>query len=340
VAWGHEVRVITRPIAQRPHCEVIDGIEIRRTIQTLSLGPLWGITFIGSVMASLVRLVTGWDVVLAAQAPWEAVATGAVHRLTGKPTAVRVANAGPFGDLRQLQLATGRGLLVRLVKSNCLFIALSDQSQEELLQLGCAADRIRRLTNGVDTDHFTVPAEQDTVRDRTVLFVGRLCAQKNPLSLLGAWRQVNAAAQYRLLIAGAGDLEAPVRQFIADQGLSNVELLGTVRDLRDVYHRAAVFVLPSLSEGCSNSLLEAMASGLCPVATDIGGNRELLTDAVNGRLVAAENDQQLADALSQVLGDAVLRTRLARAARDHVVAHHQLDDVARRYLDLFAEMVG
>jgi glycosyltransferase involved in cell wall biosynthesis len=158
--------------------------------------------------------------------------------------------------------------------------------------------------------------------------------------LLGAWRQVNAAAQYRLLIAGAGDLEAPVRQFIADQGLSNVELLGTVRDLRDVYHRAAVFVLPSLSEGCSNSLLEAMASGLCPVATDIGGNRELLTDAVNGRLVAAENDQQLADALSQVLGDAVLRTRLARAARDHVVAHHQLDDVARRYLDLFAEMVG
>ena len=64
-----------------------------------------------------------------------------------------------------------------------------------------------------------------------------------------------------------------------------------------------MFVLPSLSEGCSNALLEAMASGLCPVVTNIGGNRDVIIDGVNGRTVEAQDDQQLSDVLSEVLTD-------------------------------------
>jgi glycosyltransferase involved in cell wall biosynthesis len=172
-----------------------------------------------------------------------------------------------------------------------------------------------------------------------VLFVGRLSDQKNPLSLLRGWQQVNAAGEYRLLIAGEGPLESSLRRRAAELQLQGTEFLGVCRDLRGVYHRACALVLPSLSEGCSNALLEAMASGLCPIVTNIGGNSDVIVDGVNGRLVAPRNDQQLSEVLSQVLADREVRQRLATAARDYVVAHHDAQYVARQYLDLFVDMM-
>ncbi len=338
-AWGHEVRVITRPVPGLPRRETLDGIEIRRSIHTVSLGPLFGVTFVGRLAASLLRLAARYDVVLAAQAPWEAVATGLVRRITGKPTVVRLANAGPYGDLRQLQQARGRSILTRLVKSNDLFVALSRQAGEELRRLGCPPDKIRQLTNGVDTVHYAPPPSPLPQRDRTVLFVGRLSEQKNPLALLRSWQRVNARREYQLLMAGEGPLESSARQLAVELQLGGIEWLGSCRDLRSVYHRASVFVLPSLSEGCSNALLEAMASGLCPVATNIGGNSDVIADGVNGRLVEARHDQQLTDVLGEVLADRDTRQRLALAAREHVMAHHDAQHVARQYLNAFVDLM-
>ena len=200
---------------------------------------------------------------------------------------MRLANTGPYGDLRQLERATGRRVLTWCVKSNSAFIALSKEASDELRQLGCREDSIWQLTNGVDTSYFVPPDSSDRERDRTVLFVGRLSEQKNPLTLLLSWQRVNAQQQYRLLIAGDGHLASSIRQLIEDWQLGNVELLGHRPDLRSVYHRASVFVLPSLSEGCSNALLEAMACGLCPVVSNIGGNTDVIVDGVNGRTVEA-----------------------------------------------------
>lgn len=337
--WGHDVHVLTRPVSGLPRHDSVDNIAIHRCIRTLSLGPLFGVTFVGSLVASLLRPGAKYDAALAVQAPWEAVATGIVRRLSGKPTMVRLANAGPFGDLRQLQRAKGRNILQWLIKRNQRFLALSCQAREELLQLGCPDVTIHLLTNGVDTKFFA-PAETDNAeRDRTVLFVGRLSDQKNPLSLIRSWRQVNAEGSYRLLIAGSGPLESSLRQQIAQSELTGVELIGSHSDLRDVYHRASVFVLPSLSEGCSNALLEAMASGLCPIVTDIGGNTDVVSDPVRGRLVEPGNDQQLAKVLTEVLSDREARQSMASAARTHVVAYHDLEQVARQYLDIFVEMM-
>jgi L-malate glycosyltransferase len=135
-----------------------------------------------------------------------------------------------------------------------------------------------------------------------------------------------------LLIAGDGPVAASLPALVAESRLRNVQLLGPRHDLPRLYHQATVFVLPSLSEGCSNALLEAMASGLCPVVTDIGGNRALVTDHVNGRLVEADNDRDLGAALGEVLSNAALRRQLAAAAREHVVSHHEINTVSDRYL--------
>jgi glycosyltransferase involved in cell wall biosynthesis len=176
-------------------------------------------------------------------------------------------------------------------------------------------------------------------RDRTVLFVGRLSKQKDPLTLLRGWQRTNANGEYRLLVVGDGPLTSSIQQTILELSLQNVELLGTQEDLLHVYHEASVLALPSLSEGCSNALLEAMACGLCPVVTDIGGNRDVITDRVNGRLVAARDERCLGDVLSELLADKETRDRLAGNARAHVVAHHAANSIARRYVDLFEQMV-
>jgi glycosyltransferase involved in cell wall biosynthesis len=338
-AEGHKVVVITRPVQGAPRRETYDQIEIRRTLHTWSLGPLFGVTFVGSLLLNLLALTNRCHVVLAAQAPWEAVSTGIYRNLTRKPTIVRLANAGPFGDLRQLDQATGRRILRRMLKWNSAFLALSDQSRQELQDLGCHEPCIRRITNGVDVQRFQPPVAADQRRNRTALFVGRLTAQKDPQFLLRSWQQVSPNGEFRLLVAGDGPLAEPLKQQIADQQMSNVELLGARNDLQRLYQEASVFVLPSRSEGCSNALLEAMASGLCPIVTNIGGNRDVVTDGVTGRLVESGHVRQLSDALREVLEDQDSCMRLGTAAREHVIAHHDIHDVANRYLQEFYRLV-
>ena len=278
---------------------------------------------------------------------------------------MRLANAGPFGDLQQLQAATGRSILAWLVQGNAAFLALSEQSRDELRAFGCPSGRIRPMTNGVDTQRFhpltdsppadsaraenlpaehspakNPPSENREQRARTVLFVGRLAAQKNPELLLHAWEQLSGQGDYRLLIAGEGPLRESLQRQISSRGLGNVQLLGACQSVEQLYHQASVFVLPSRSEGCSNALLEAMACGLCPVVSNIGGNRDVVSDHVNGRLVEPDDVQQLSGVLAEVLRDHGLRRRLARGAREHVVSCHEIHDVADRYLHEFVQLVS
>ncbi|HEX5446955.1 MAG TPA: glycosyltransferase family 4 protein, partial [Pirellulales bacterium] len=177
-------------------------------------------------------------------------------------------------------------------------------------------------------------------RESTVLFLSRMAAAKNPQVLLRAWRRLNAAGRYRLLMAGDGPLTSELTQYAAEQKLVNVEFFGQINDVPSAHRRASVFVLPSPSEGCSNALLEAMASGLCPVVTRVPGNIDVVRDGRNGLLFDHDDDEQLAAALARVLDDASLRGRLSAAARQQIVERHNLDDIAARFVALFRELLG
>lgn len=334
---GHEVFVVTRTMRNEATHETLGKYQVHRVIRSFAFGPAFGASFIASLTAKLIAQRRRYDVIVAAQMPWESVATGFVAKAFGKPTMVFAASTGPQGDVAQLLRARGSGLLCRLARNNSVFVALSSQAEQELLDFGCPAERVMKLTNGVDLRAYQ-PAAGEPDRDRTVLYLSRLSPAKNPQLLLRAWQAVNDDGQYRLLIAGDGPLAGELRMLASRLALKNVEFLGNVSDVPAAHRRASVFVLPSPSEGCSNALLEAMASGLCPVVTRVPGNIDVVQDELNGLLFEHDDARQLAATLGRVLVDEPLRKRLAEAARQHAVEHHDLDRIASELIERLREL--
>ncbi len=198
------------------------------------------------------------------------------------------------------------------------------------------------IHNGIDHQRFSpardLSSEQAAERARTALFVGRLTAQKNPMLLLRAWQQANLP-NHRLKIVGAGELEAELREFVARQQLANVEFLGKRTDMPDVFRSASVFVLPSLGEGCCMALLEAMASGCAPIATNVGGNVDVITHEQTGLLCPSEDVTALAVAIRRVMTDSAFAQKLVQSARASIETNYNIDHVADKYLELFQSMM-
>jgi len=146
---------------------------------------------------------------------------------------------------------------------------------------------------------------------------------------------------FRLLIAGDGDEAARLEIQIGQRGLdSRVRLIGYQKSARSFLSALDLYVIPSRSEGLPTALMEAMALGLCVVASDVGGIPEIVRDENNGLLVPAENSEVLADTCLRALKDPVLREQLGEAA---AVSSRETLSLARtisRVEAFYDEMVG
>lgn len=173
-----------------------------------------------------------------------------------------------------------------------------------------------------------------------LLFLGCLGRRKGAFDLIEAMKQVHARyPTARLRLAGPPEFphELPaLRSAIAEAGLEKaVQIVGECgpADLMRELRRAQAYVLPSYEEGLPMSLLEAMAAGLPPVTTPVGAVAEVVKDGVNGLLVEPGDVAALAERLSTLLGDPLLRKRLGSAARETALARHG-PDAGARALDL------
>jgi glycosyltransferase involved in cell wall biosynthesis len=191
---------------------------------------------------------------------------------------------------------------------------------------GPLARRVEVLTHGIDLDAVRAAAgRRDAARaelgvgDDTVvvLTVAHLRAEKAHDVLLDAAATVLAHDDRVVFVAvGHGPLEAEVRARHAALGLGDrFRLLGYRPDTPQLYAAADVFCLSSRQEGLPVAFMEAVAAGVAPVVTAVGGLPSVVTDGVDGLLVAPERPDLLAGALLRVAGDAPLRERLAAAAR-------------------------
>ncbi|WP_346621253.1 glycosyltransferase [Blastococcus montanus] len=188
---------------------------------------------------------------------------------------------------------------------------------------GVDPDRLHLITNGVDLDFWaeppTAPRAEGERRGCTVVTVGRLHPVKGFDVLVDAMRLVRERVPTaRLVLIGAGDQEQALRDQVRASGLDDAVVFRghlTREGVRDQLRDADAFVLPSRSEGMPLSLLEAMATGLAPVATSVGGVPDVLVPGT-GVLVPPEDPVALAEALAPVLSDRGLRDELASRAQD------------------------
>ena len=159
---------------------------------------------------------------------------------------------------------------------------------------------------------------------------------------MAAWQPIVARwPNARLWLVGEGPFEKTLREWIDVRNLSGrVVLAGVFDNVDELLTAADLFVLPSLEEGMSLAMLEAMATGLPIVATDIPGNREIVTHGEHGLLVPPTDVHSLSTAIERLLDDRRLAARLANAARDRARQHFSVAETVDRHLELFEDLIG
>jgi L-malate glycosyltransferase len=293
-------------------------------------------TYLRSVTTAVIRLRDRIDLVQVQQALYPAAALTPVARALGKPVIVRNSGSGVHGAVQLMsRLPLGRqGLAVigRLATT----VSLSGEMTEEMT--GAGFRRVIEIPNGV-----AIPRALDRSVARQalglaaeaaiVLFAGRLDREKGTELLARAWPLVEAPDAL-LVVAGDG----PERELLAH--LPRARLVGLVDNLDAYYAAADVFVLPSESEGISNALLEAMAAGLPAVATNVGGNRAVISSSELGLLTPPGDAGALASTVTGMLRDPARATELGRSGREHVATFWSFKAMVDAYERLYDSVVA
>jgi glycosyltransferase involved in cell wall biosynthesis len=222
-------------------------------------------------------------------------------------------------------------------------IAMTRESVGELEARGIPEQRIVRVTNGVDTGvfHPGAPTPDDEARELTVLFSGRLIPLKGLPELLRVWPAVveATASPVTLSICGTGPQEPELRAQVAELGIAaSVRFEGHVEDLPERLRRADVFVLPSHVEGNSNSVLEAMATGLPVVSTRVGGTPLLVGPEGARWLVEPRDAEALRERLIELLRATATRDAAGQAMLDRVNAYLSIDRIGEIYEQLYRRL--
>jgi glycosyltransferase involved in cell wall biosynthesis len=340
------VHVVTRAVPGYP---VIDedyhGVFIHRWIKTASAGPLFGLSFLAGVMAALRRLRSEIDLVHTHQGLWEAVATGLARPLlAGRPTLVQPASSGYYGEADELRRTRGSGLLRRAILANTAFAAISAEIQRQWRDLGVAEARMIRMASGVDAERFRPgpsAVEAELLPRPRAVFTGRLHPQKNLPLLLEAWTEVARRSPANLILVGPGNDRRNLVAMADSLGIADrVQFTGAVDNPAEYLRAADLFVLPSVAEGMSNSLLEAMATGLPCVVSSIAGNTDLINDGLNGRLVGEPTAASWSKTLLELVENPAEARQLGDAARRRIDEEFALPVVVDRYLDLYRRMIA
>ncbi|BCA54119.1 hypothetical protein W02_12590 [Nitrospira sp. KM1] len=234
-----------------------------------------------------------------------------------------------------------RYLLARRVQSRLghLTVCVSEAIRRRLVEeYGYPADRTLTIRNGIDLARYSPEADREGVsercirNDRTIVCAARLSSVKRIDLLLDALARLKELhSGWRCLILGTG----PMRDDLLSQAhrlnlLEHVSFIGHVDDVRPFLKRADLFVLTSDKEGLPLALLEAMAMGIPPVVTDVGGTGEVVIDGDNGRIVQPGSVEAIERAIGYMLDHEGERKRMGQAAMLHMRRHFDIEQSMER----------
>lgn len=240
------------------------------------------------------------------------------------------------------------------------FIAVSKDLSGWLVEtVRIPEGKVAQVYNGVDTQRFASRAESSSdlpadmpeafrpYADRIVIgTVGRLAAVKDQQLLIKALHNLvtqrpELRTTLRLILIGDGPEHAALRDQIESLSLSDlVWLAGDRDDIPALLRSMDIFVLPSLGEGISNTVLEAMATGLPVIATAVGGNPELVQDGTNGLLFPVGDADALTEAIATLIDNSALRLDMGRAAAAQIRQNFDWQRTVDSYLGLYDELLN
>ena len=273
--------------------------------------------------------------------------------LPARLAGVRHAVHGEHGwDVDNLRGDQWKPALLRQLHSPLIerYVTVSKNLRSYLTgRVGIAPARISQIYNGVDTTRFTprenarrcaMPAAYARGDAIIIGTVGRMQPVKDQATLLRAFASLAPLhARARLVMAGSGPLSADLRALAAALGVGErVWFPGTLHDVAGALRNFDVFVLPSLSEGISNTLLEAMASGVPALATSVGGNPELVLEGLTGRLFQPGDVPALSRLLHDYLTQPALRLAHGAAARRVAVERFSLPAMVAHYQSVYQQL--
>ena len=281
---------------------------------------------------------------------WGTIEAVLAARLAGVPVAVHSEHGYEIETLdgmpRRRRLAC-RGVYAMV---DAVLTVTHDLQRYHAQQAWMALEKIRVIYNGVDLQGFSPrPELREPLRARLGLpqksfvvgTVGRMVPIKDCTTLLRAAEiLVRRGVEVRLLFAGGGPELASYQRYVEQSAelSGRVLFLGLSDNVADLLNAMDVFVLTSLREGMSNTLLEAMASGLPVVATRVGGNVELLEDGRTGWVFAPGDYKDLAERLHCLAQRKELRCQFGAAARQHAIERFSMERMLRAYRDLYLEL--
>ena len=348
VRQGLIVGVITRGTQGLPDYETRDGFWVQR-IQPRGAGKLKSLSFLFGTMRQLWQRRSDYHIIHAHLAFTPAIAAALTGKLLRKPVIVKFGNSGEFGDV-QVSQATRRGRvkLALLRRWGKRFIALDQAMHAELLNAGFDPQRVQRMDNGVDAVQFQPAddrqfhkAELGLSGKTVLLFIGRLEAQKSLPLLIESFHTLSQSRPkvFLLLVGDGPDSPALAAQILALGLREQVRFVGNIRDVRPYLAASDIFVLPSVSEGMSNALLEAMSSGLACVVTRVGNAAEMLQNGACGVLVEPGNPHNLSGAFNMLLQNPKRLHTFGQKARQRVEEHYAIQIVGRKYQALYEELL-
>jgi sugar transferase (PEP-CTERM/EpsH1 system associated) len=335
--FRHEICCLTvsGPLADRIRDPAVTVHELRK-------GPGQDWSVYGRLRAVLRRIRP--DIVHTRN--WSTLDLVAAARWAGVPAVVHGEHGWNADDVRGTRR---KGVLLRrlLAPFTDRWVAVSEDIHRWLVTaIGLPERKIITIRNGVDTKRFRpgsgAPPLAGAGGARPVVIgtVGRLDPIKAQRDLMAAASALlRGGRTVRLVIVGDGPMRAALEADRDRLGLAaDLEMEGEIARPEDAYARFDVFALPSLNEGISNTILEAMASGLPVVATGVGGNPELVQHGATGTLVPPSDVDALAAALGRYVDDEGLRRRHGAAARRRAEEEFSIERMTRRYEAMYVEL--
>lgn len=350
VASGHEVTLITSQYKLLPKRETIHGATVIRipTIRRYAdWSAPWELVVFGvsaliyAFFYSLRHRVDFVQAYFAVPAGWVA---WMLSLLRGIPYAVYFGGSDiPHGNPSRFKhIYPFITPLLRAIWRRAKFRTVCSADLVRLAEAADSTSEFLLIPNGVETDRFK-PIERPANAKVKILFIGRLIPRKGFQRVVKALPRVRelTAAPFEVEVVGTGEYQRELDTLAASLGVSDlIKYVGTVPydQLEPAYQYADIFVLTSLSEGMPVVILEAMGCGLPVLASDVGGNNEIVKEGQNGYLINGDDIEKLAGDIVRLIDNPILRKTMGATSRqlalqyDWAMIMAQYDELYRRHV--------